>query len=121
MHADSYVGVACIAYLQAYDATLFWFWLVCVAKQRLKQQEQIMLKNFIQWQQCGGFVAQQFPNALHNFFFGLQIMEFVKESHYQLACTRYYELTHGVFTFQCNLLIIKVGNHAINRAFKKIF
>lgn len=69
MHADSYVGVACIAYLQAYDATLFWFWLVCVAKQRLKQQEQIMLKNFIQWQQCGGFVAQQFPNALHNFFF----------------------------------------------------
>ncbi|XP_020623549.1 DNA primase large subunit-like [Orbicella faveolata] len=25
-----------------------------------------------------------------------EIMEFVKESHYQLACTRYYELTHGV-------------------------
>ena len=31
-------------------------------------------------------------------------MEFVKESHYQLACTRYYELTHGVWTvpFFCN-------------------
>ena len=28
----------------------------------------------------------------------LQIMEFVKESHYQLACTRYFELTHGVWT-----------------------
>ncbi|CAH3160276.1 unnamed protein product [Porites lobata] len=25
-----------------------------------------------------------------------EIMEFVKESHYQLACTRYFELTHGV-------------------------
>lgn len=24
------------------------------------------------------------------------IMAFVKDSHYQLACTRYYELTHGV-------------------------
>ncbi|XP_044174076.1 DNA primase large subunit-like [Acropora millepora] len=25
-----------------------------------------------------------------------EIMEFVKESHYQLACTRYFELTHGL-------------------------
>lgn len=39
-----------------------------------------------------------------NYFSGLQIMEFVKESHYQLACTRYYELTHGVLSSNCDVL-----------------
>ena len=41
-----------------------------------------------------------------NDFSGSQIMEFVKESHYQLACTRYYELTHGVlFSRICDPLL----------------
>ena len=45
-------------------------------------------------------------------------MEFVKESHYQLACTRYYELTHGVSFFSFNNNMKKKKKQEIQLVYK---